>query len=151
MRVREAVESDADRMAAIADTPSDVMRNLIHDRTVRVAEARSGDTDPNVDVGDEDRPAVDPDDRELLGFVSFDVRDGRVHVTQIDGTHDALEQLLAEPVQFARSENMEVELLVPDSDSEKQVRTAADAVGFREVGSGPRFEGVPTTRFRLQP
>jgi hypothetical protein len=153
MRVRDAVEADAERMAAIADTPSDVMRNLVHDRTVRVAEAEDGDADPNVDVGAEPDEALPGDaaDSELLGFVSFDVRDGRVHVTQIDGSEAALERLLAEPVQFARGEGMEVELLVPDSEAETQVRSAADAVGFDEVGNGPRFEGVPTTRFRLRP
>jgi hypothetical protein len=153
MRVRDAVEADAGRMAAIADTPADVMRNLVHDRTVRVAEAESGDADPNVDVGDDaDPPALgDRGDRELLGFVSFDVRGGRVHVTQVDGTRDAVERLLAEPVQFARGEGMEVELLVPDREADAGIRAAADAVGFRETGRGPRFEGSPTTRYRLNP
>ena len=152
MRIRDAVEADAGRMAAITDTPAEVMRNLVHDRTVRVAEAESGDVDPNVDVESEREDGTGKRhhvDRELLGFVSFDARDGRVHVTQIDGNEAALERLLAEPVRFARQEDMEVELLVPDATAEAGVREAADAVGFQEVGNGPRFEGETTTRYRL--
>ena len=66
MRVRDAVEADAEDMAAIADSPSDVMRNLVHDRTVRVAESEERETDQNADADDEDAG--------LLGFVSFDAR-----------------------------------------------------------------------------
>ena len=35
MDVRDAVEADADRLAALTGSPRDVMRNLVHDRTVR--------------------------------------------------------------------------------------------------------------------
>jgi hypothetical protein len=127
MDVRDAVEADAGRLAALTDAPRDVMRNLVHDRAVRVAE----------------------DDDEIRGFVSYDARERTVHVTQMEGEPDAFERLLEEPIRFARTEGMSVELLVPEDESSLQ--EAARAVDFEEVGSGPRFEGQPTTRFRLVP
>jgi hypothetical protein len=141
MEIRDAVEADADDLAAIADSPTDVMRNLVHDRTVRVAEPDETATDPNADAGD--------DGEDLLGFVSFDARDDTVHVTQIDGTTDACEQLLGEPIRFARGEGMDVELLTPES--ETSVADAAEALGFSKRGRGPRFDGTPTVRYRLTP
>jgi hypothetical protein len=142
MRVRDAVEADAEAMAAIADGPVDVMRNIVHDRTVRVAERDPTATDENTDAND-----VDPDD--VVGFVSFDVRGDIVHVTQIDGTPDACERLLAEPIRFAENEGMRVELLVTDADGD--VATAAERVGFENDGTGPRFDGERTVRYRLSP
>ena len=133
MDVREAVEADADRMADIADSPPDVMRNLVHDRTVRVA---------TVDADDEG-------DTEIVGLVSFDARDNTVHVTQIAGSKAACKRLLEEPVGFARGEGMTVELLVPVSDD--VVEEAVESLGFQSRGSGPRFEGQDTTRYRLEP
>jgi len=128
-------------MAAIADGPTDVMRNLVHDRTVRVAEREVAASDENADVD------VDPDD--VVGFVSFDARDDVVHVTQIDGTAEACERLLGEPVGFAEHERMRVELLV--TDSEGDVAAAAERVGFERDGAGPRFDGERTVRYRLTP
>ena len=125
MDVRDAVEADAGRLAELTGTPSDVMRNLVHDRTVRVAE------------GDED----------IRGFVSYDARETTVHVTQLEGTPEVCDRLLEEPVRFARGEGMAVELLVPEPDSEAQ--SAADSAGFERVGAGPRFDGTPTVKFRL--
>jgi hypothetical protein len=140
MHVREAVESDAEAMAAIADGPVDVMRNLVHDRTVRVAEAEDGPTnDPNVDVEGLETP-------ELLGFVSFDAATDVVYVTQLDGTPDACERLLAEPLRFARNESMDVELLVIDPGEPAAV--AAERVGFEQAGPGPRFDRQQTVRYR---
>jgi hypothetical protein len=127
MEVREAVEADAGRLATLADAPADTMRNLVHDRTVRVADEGS----------------------EIVGFVSFDAKRDAVHVTQLDGTGEAAAQLLDEPVRFARAEGMATELLVEESRSELQ--RAATAAGFERDGSGPRFEGAPTVRFRLEP
>jgi len=126
MELRDAVEADAGRLAGLTDTPGDVMRNLIHDRTVRVAER----------------------DGEIVGFVSFDARQGTVHVTQLQGETAAYDALLAEPMGFARSEGMAVELLAPDDETETQ-SAAADA-GFERVGNGPYFEGQSTTRYRLE-
>lgn len=126
MDVRDAVEADAGRLASLTDTPRDVMRNLIHDRTVRVAE--QGD--------------------EIRGFVSYDAREGTVHVTQMDGDPATFERLLEEPMRFARTEGMAVELLAPED--EPQLLDAAIAVGFDEVGRGPSFGGQPTTRLRMR-
>lgn len=123
--MRDAVEADAGRLASLTDAPRDVMRNLIHDRTVRVAER----------------------DDEIRGFVSYDARQGTVHVTQMDGDPTTFEGLLEEPIGFARTEGMAVELLAPEDEPELQ--DAAIAAGFDEVGSGPRFEGQPTTRLRM--
>ena len=145
MNVRDALEADADALASIADSPTDVMRNLVHDRTVRVAE--DGTHDPNADVSDSQFDGSDPED--LLGFISFDAREDTVHVTQLDGTREACKQLLGEPVRFAERESMAVELLVsPDSEA---IEDAAEKLGFERRGRGPRFDGAPTTRFRLEP
>ncbi|WP_254532171.1 hypothetical protein [Natrinema gelatinilyticum] len=145
MNVRDALEADADALASIADSPTDVMRNLVHDRTVRVAE--DGSHDPNADVSDSQYNGSDPED--LLGFISFDAREDTVHVTQLDGTSDACKRLLAEPVRFAERESMAVELLAAqDADS---IEAAAEELGFQRHGRGPQFNGAPTVRFRLEP
>ena len=125
MELRDAVEADAGRLAELTDAPRDVMRNLVHDRTVRVAER----------------------EEEIIGFVSYDARARTVHVTQIEADPDAFPTLLEEPLGFARAEGMAVEMLVPDG--EPDVEDAAIAAGFEETGSGPRFEGRPTTRLRV--
>lgn len=126
MELRDAVEADAGRLASLTDTPRDVMRNLVHDRTVRIAE-RDGD---------------------IVGFVSYDARDQTIHVTQLEGEESVYEQLLEEPVRFARGEGMAVELLILDEQSE--IQTVADEMGFDQVGSGPRFAGEPTVRYRAE-
>jgi uncharacterized protein YndB with AHSA1/START domain len=126
MKVRDAVESDAEPLAELSDAPRDVLRNVIHDRTVRVAEV----------------------DGELAGFVSFDARPGTVYVTQLGGEPGVVEQLLGEPVRFARNESMSVELLVATDD--EPFRSAADAAGFEEAGPGPRFDDVQTVRYRFE-
>ncbi len=145
MNVRDALEADADALASIADSPTDVMRNLVHDRTVRVAE--DGPRDPNEDIDTSQYDGSDPDD--LLGFISFDAREETVHVTQVDGTPEACERLLAEPVRFAERESMSVEVLV--TPGTEQVETAAEELGFERRGTGPRFDGARTVRFRLEP
>ncbi|AWB26397.1 hypothetical protein [Halococcoides cellulosivorans] len=125
MDIRDAVEADAETLANLTDSPRDVMVNLIHDRTVRVAE----------------------DDESIRGFVSFDARDQTVHVTQLDGAEDACDRLLDEPVRFARQESMRVEVLIPQP--EQTVRDVVSNAGFERVGTGPQFEGVETVRYRL--
>ncbi|UIO99803.1 hypothetical protein Hbl1158_00020 [Halobaculum sp. CBA1158] len=140
MHVRDAVEADAEALSSIADAPAAAMRGLVHDRTVRVAVGEADATDPNEDVD------ADPDD--LLGFVSFDAHGETVHVTQFGGTREAAERLLGEPLRFAASEGMAVELLVVEGES--ALREAADAAGFEEVGPGPRFDGKETTRYRVE-
>ncbi|ACV11794.1 conserved hypothetical protein [Halorhabdus utahensis DSM 12940] len=145
MDVREAVEADADALAELADSPVDVMRNLVHDRTVRVA------VDPDRADGPATEQSDDGDDDSvpIIGFVSFDARDETVYVTQLAGSEPACARLLEEPIRFARREAMVVELLVPDG--EAAVRNAAEAADFATTGSGPRFSGRPTTRYRLEP
>jgi len=126
MDVRDAVEADAGRLAELTGAPTDVMRNLVHDRTVRVAE--QGD--------------------DIVGFVSYDARSQTIHVTQLEGSPEVCDRLLEEPVRFARGEGMAVELLVPEPDEE--VQSAADNAGFDCVGSGPLFDGTPTIKYRLE-
>jgi hypothetical protein len=141
MDVRDAVEADADDLAAIVDAPADVMRNVVHDRTVRVA-VRRDDSGPNADVDAEG-------DESILGFVSFDARDDIVYVTQLGGTTDACEQLLAEPVRFATNERMKVELFVENDDD--ALRSAVESAGFGMEGPGPSFDGQQTVKYRLEP
>jgi hypothetical protein len=126
MHVRDAVESDGGRLAELAGVPSEVMADVVHDRTVRVAEA----------------------DEDIVGFVGFDARRNAVHVTHLHGSRAARERLLDEPVRFAATETMPVELLVPEDEDESVA--AAEATGFENAGSGPRFEGRRTTWFRLE-
>ncbi|MFC7071701.1 hypothetical protein ACFQJ7_09650 [Halovenus rubra] len=126
MELRDAVEADAERMASLTDAPQDVMRNLVHDRTVRVAE----------------------DGEDVTGFVSFDAREQTVYVTQIEGTQAVFADLLDEPIRFARTEGMDIELFTLDNETE--LLNAVSEAGFEEVGPGPRFEGEPTTRYRLE-
>ncbi|AZH24066.1 hypothetical protein [Haloplanus aerogenes] len=142
MEVRDAVEADADALSAIADVPADVIRNLIHDRTVRVAQREATAAGPNADTAEEET-------RDVAGFVSFDVRNGTVHVTQLAGTTAACERLLGEPVRFATTEGMTVELLAIEDD--EAVLEAAEAAGFRREGTGPAFDGKSTVRYRLDP
>lgn len=126
MELRDAVEADAGRLASLTDTPRDVMRNLVHDRTVRIAE-RDGD---------------------IVGFVSYDARDQTIHVTQLEGEDSVYERLLEEPLRFARSEEMAVELLILDEETD--VQDVATEMGFDRIGNGPSFEGKPTVRFRAE-
>lgn len=140
MEVRDAVEADAEALAAIADGSADAMRRVVHDRTVRVAESGESAHDPNEDTGGTQA--------DLLGFVSFDARDGTVHVTQFGGTREACERLLSEPMRFAANEGMAVELLVVDG--EDTVRNTVVDAGFERVGDGPRFEGDSTARYRME-
>ncbi len=141
MQIRDAVEADATEMVEMADAPADVMRNLIHDRTVRVAvpEQPQG-VDPNEDTTGTAS--------ELLGFVSFDAQEGTVHITQLNGTNAACEQLLEEPLRFAEQEEMAVEFLIPGSD--EQLITIAEQAGFKRVEQGPVFKGTRTVRYRFQ-
>ena len=126
MEMRDAIEADAERLATLTDAPRDVMRNLVHDRTVRVVER-----------GD-----------DICGFVSYDARQQTVYVTQIEGDREAYPDLLAEPVRFAQAEGMAVELLAPDDNEE--IQAAAREAGFEQTGGGPQFDGEPTTRYRIE-
>lgn len=126
MHIRDATEADAQELASQTGVPQEVMRNLVHDRTVRVAVT----------------------DDTVQGFISFDARRNTVHITQLEGTEEICEQLLNEPVRFAHKEEMDVELLVPVSD--KQTKEAVENAAFERDGNGPTFEGTQTLKYRLE-
>lgn len=176
MEVRDAVEDDAEALAAMAGVPTSAMASIVHDRTVLVA---VGAADAGGDVGGTDDPdgpddegvgargsggdggdptdGGDPDDSgagddpdpAILGLVGYDASPGVVHVTQLAGTAAACERLLEEPVAFARREGMDVELIA--AEDEADVRAAAEATGFEAAGAGPEFDGEPTVTYRLEP
>ena len=175
MEIRDAVEADAERLAALTDAPTDFMRNLVHDRTVRVAAASPKGADDDADDpeaddatgdgaetemetelesetdADADTDAETDDDHgeAVRGFVSFDARASTVHVTQLEGDPGTCVRLLEATRRFAAGEGMSVELLVPEG--EDGTRTAAERAGFEDRGSGPRFGGTPTIRYRWEP
>lgn len=124
MEVRDATEADAPAVADLLGVPEESARDLVHDRTTRVAD--ESDT--------------------LRGAVSFDAREGVVHVTGFGGDADALGRLLDEPLAFADHESLPVEVLLTDDDG--TMRDAVETKGFSERCPGPRFEGRETTRYR---
>ncbi|GAA0517965.1 hypothetical protein SAMN04488066_1322 [Halorubrum aquaticum] len=149
MRIRDALESDAEALADVTGRPADVLVDTIHDRTVRVALDGDGDRDGDHD-GDGNRGTEGGFDATdgLDGFVAFDVRKGSVHVTDLAGTPSALERLVEEPKRFAKREGMDVEAVLVDG--EERRADALENAGFTATGPGPRFEGRATTRFRLE-
>jgi hypothetical protein len=165
MDVRDAVESDVETLGAIADLPADALRNVVHDRTVRVAERQTADsgshtnahTDRDESTTDSERTGNKTDETDagesnreksdVIGFVAFDVRDGTVHVTQLAGEAAIAETLLAEPIRFAATEGFDVEFVVPMS--EENATVAAENAGFEAIGRGPRFGDEITTRYRF--
>lgn len=132
------------------------MREVIHDRTIRVAERGPTDTDGAVveDGTSGDGPVDDDsvsdnssgDEPAIVGVVGFDAEREAVHVTHLAGDETAYDALLAEPVRFARTVELPVRMLVPESD--EALRTAVEDFGFEEDGFGPRFDGTPTRRYR---
>jgi hypothetical protein len=162
MKVRDAVEGDAAALAALTDAPPPVLRNVIHDRSVRLLvddgddggwapddrdEAQNEGAGHDEDGGqDGEPPHGTAPAGEVRGFVSFDVQDGVVHLTQFGGDSDACERLLSEPLRFARSEGLPVEALAGDGDD--ALREALEATGFERLGQGPSFGGTPTDRYR---
>jgi hypothetical protein len=142
MRVRDAVEADAAALGSMTGRPEGVVRNMIHDRSVRVAV-----TDGAAPAADADASDDTPVDA-VAGFVAFDVRDGVVHVTNVEGDPDAVRRLFEEPVRFATREGMTVEAVLP---TDGTAVDAAEVVGFAAVGSGPRIDGAPTSRYRFDP
>lgn len=135
MDIRDAVASDAEPLAKLADASVDAMRTVIPDRTVRVAQR--ADADDRVDSN------------AVIGFVSFDAHRNVVHVTRLAGDADAFDRLLEEPLRFAEKEAMPVEVVVPEDEGD--LEAVVENAGFEEDGWGPRFDGTPTRRYRLQP
>lgn len=144
MEVRDAVEDDAGALADLAGLPEPAVAQLVHDRTVRVADGGDSGGDGEGGGGDSDGGGGDA----VRGFVAFDAARDAVHVTQLAGDADAVSRLLDEPARFAEREGMPVEVLVPES--ETAVVAAVEDYGFEERGTGPRFEGEATRRYRLE-
>ena len=150
MRVRDAVEADAAALASMTGRPSGVVRDMIHDRSVRVGTTgeKAAERDDGADTPAERDDGADTPVDAVAGFVAFDVRDGVVHVTNVDGDPDALGRLFEEPVRFATREGMTVEAVLPTDGTAVE---AAGSLGFEAVGSGPRIDGASTTRYRFDP
>jgi hypothetical protein len=147
MRLRDAVEDDREALGELADAPAEVMANVVHDRTVRVAECEADDGEQSDESGETDETDKTDDESDVVGFVGFDAMPGTVRVTYLRGTRAARERLLEEPVRFARKEGMAVEALVPEDESE--TREVVENAGFNRVGTGPRFDGSRTIEYRL--
>lgn len=143
MKVRDAVEGDVPALAALVEAPPSVLRNLVHERSVRILV----DDDDDGSWAAEETPDEDATTEGIHGVISFDVRDGAVHVTRFGGSESAAERLLAEPLTYARSEGLPVEAVVDESDA--ALRAALDAAGFEHDGSGPVFGGDQTARYRF--
>jgi hypothetical protein len=154
MQVRPAVEADAAAMAELADRPVAVLRDVIHDRSVRVAvgnEAAEGVPLRSDDVTTGSTTADDATDGEqgiLSGFVCYDATREAVHVTALVGSEGACERLLDPPIKFGECESLPVELV---AGGEGTAAAAARAAGFEDCGDGPRFDGAATRRFRYLP
>lgn len=177
MRIRDALESDAERLAELVGRPPDILVNMVHDRSVRVAvrdptEADENESDEETSDLDDGRRTSDASDGRgasdgrdgvegggasdgrdgvddsIVGFVAFDARGDTVHVTDFAAPGSAAGRLFEEPKRFARQEAMDVEVVV--ADEERDRIAAVEDAGFVAVGSGPRFENRKTTRFRFE-
>ena len=152
MRIRDALESDAEALATAVDRPRETVINMIHDRSVRVAVSddetreRPGGEERGSDGETERRSGSDT--ATVDGFIAFDVYGGAVHVTDFEGSESVVRRLFEEPCRFASREGLAVEVVVPD---DEQSGSVVEGAGFEPVGSGPRFEGRPTTRYRIGP
>jgi|AntRauTorcE11898_2_1112593.scaffolds.fasta_scaffold00218_8 hypothetical protein len=150
MRIRDALESDAEALAAATERPREVVRNMIHDRSVRVAVEAESDGDGHGDsTGESDGSTGESDGGEetVRGFVAFDVRADTVHVTDFEGSGSTVRTLFEEPRRFARREGMGVEVVVPNDEETSEV---IESSGFAAAGRGPRFDGRRTTRYRIE-
>lgn len=146
MRVRDAVEDDGEALGRLAVAPAEVMRNVVHDRTVRVAEQNASD---GSDDGNGENDDESDENGEIAGFVGFDAMPGTIRVTYLRGSKAARERLLEEPVRFARKEGMAVEVVVPET--ETATTEVVESAGFERAGRGPRFDDGQTLRYRLDP
>lgn len=123
MDTREATPADASTLEAYVDGDLDAER-LIRERTVVVAEAND----------------------EMLGFVAYDAWNGTVHVSALVGDSDVVDVLLQPARRLAATDDMPVEIVVPDDDHDLQ--TVVEEAGFERVGTGPLFDGEPSHRYR---
>lgn len=135
MQIRDAWEGDESAIADLATGDIDP-RHLVRERVVRVA------TDASESDGDSATEGA------LAGFLAFDASPEALHVTRIGGDGDAVRLLLDDAIRYAEREDLAVEAVVPVGGS---TAVALETRGFERVGSGPRFEGQETARFRLDP
>lgn len=135
MEIRDAHEGDAAVIADLAAGDIDP-RHLVRERVVRVATDSSDPTEERSEDGG------------IAGFLAFDARTDAIHVTRIGGSDDAVGGLLADAIRYANREGLPVEAVVPVDGS---TAVALETKGFDRVGSGPRFEGRETARYRLDP
>jgi len=155
MRVRDAIESDAETLATIIDRPQEAVVNMIHDRSVRVAVSDDGgdgisdsDTDGISDSDTDGMSRAASSTQTVEGFVAFDVHGDAVHVTDFDGDRSVIHRLFEEPKRFAGLEGLTVEVVIPDDEESGSI---VEAAGFKPVENGPLFEGRTTTRYRIEP
>ncbi|GAB3708266.1 hypothetical protein [Halorubrum pallidum] len=146
MRIRDALESDGDAIAAATDRPRSVVIDTIHERSVRVAVTDPMGEGHRVDSGTEQFERRS-DEGDVIGFVAFDASGNTVHVSDFAGDEAAVRRLLDEPRRFATRESMSLEVVVPVDDD---VRSVVSEMGFEAVGSGPRFAGRETARYRIE-
>lgn len=133
MEIRDATEDDASAITGLATGDIDP-QHLLRERTVRVATSEfEFGGNPGEDGG-------------VVGFLAFDVQPSVVHVTRIGGERRVVNELLEDAIAFAESESLPVEAVVPD---DAPASVALETRGFEKLGSGPRFEGRETTRFRM--
>lgn len=128
MTIRDATEDDLDRLAHLADTSRDAAHGMLRDRTVRVHCKEAAPEAP------------------VTGVVSFDATEVAVQVTRLAGEVSCYERLLEEPLRFANTENLPVEMVVPQE--AQDLRRVLDEAGFESVREGPSFQGQATTLFR---
>ncbi|WP_049984009.1 hypothetical protein [Halorubrum sp. BV1] len=166
MRIRDAVEADSEAIAAATGRPRSVVIDTIHDRSVRVAVAEpkgeqlksdgeSSESDGESSESNDDRRGQHDSPKEVenggggdrvIGFVAFDARGNTVHVSDFDGDDGVVRRLLEFPRRFAAREKMALEVVVPNDHD----RQALSEMGFEAIGSGPRFRGKETTRYRIE-
>jgi N-acetylglutamate synthase-like GNAT family acetyltransferase len=127
MKYRDAREDDADEIAEIANCyvlpqnlSVDSMRDLVQDRTMKIAE----------------------DDDEIIGYVSYRVVDDTVvvqHVCVVPEYRDTdvPEELVSFPVEFAKEEGLRTRVAVGE---ESWFRSFLPEEGFKEKGEA-RFAG----------
>lgn len=133
MRIRDGREADADAVRHLASGDVDPVF-LRRERTLRVAE-----------VTDDGSPESD-DSGSIVGFLAFVQRPDAIHVTRFDGEDRAVEALLDDVVDLATRLSVPVEAVVLDG--ERGV-AALETRGFENVGRGPRFRGLESTRYRI--
>lgn len=124
MAIRDATESDAQRIAGLVGTSTDAARGIVRDRTVRVC----------------------VEDAHIAGVVSFDATSSAVQVTGLAGDPGTYGTLIDEPVRFGEREGLPIEMVVPTSD--EAVIASLEAAGFDPVADGPSFGGEPTACYR---